>query len=46
MRPEDHSMEDETILQPYFRRQEQALTETQAKYGRLCSRVAAFRAER
>ena len=33
-------MEDENILQLYFRRQEQALAETQAKYGRLCRRVA------
>ena len=33
-------MEDETILLLFGQRQERALEETQAKYGRLCLRVA------
>ena len=33
-------MEDDNILLLFSQRREQALTETQAKYGRLCSRVA------
>ena len=33
-------MDDESILQLFFQRREQALKETQAKYARLCLRVA------
>ena len=33
-------MDDESILQLFFQRREQALNETQAKYARLCLRVA------
>lgn len=33
-------MDDEKIIQLYFARDENALTETAAKYGRLCSRIA------
>lgn len=34
-------MEDNQIIELYFRRSEQAIAETQSKYGRLCSRIAA-----
>ncbi len=33
-------MEDENILELFCQRKEQALLETQARYGRLCRRVA------
>ncbi len=33
-------MDDNRIIELYFSRSEQALSETQAKYGRLCSNIA------
>ena len=34
-------MEDSRIIELYFERNEQAIAETQAKYGRLCTKIAA-----
>ena len=33
-------MEDNQIIELYFRRDEQAIAETQSKYGRLCGKIA------
>lgn len=34
-------MEDSLIVDLYFERNEQAIAETQNKYGRLCTKIAA-----
>ena len=32
-------MDDNEIIEMYFRRDEQAIAETQTKYGRLCGKI-------